>query len=198
MKIKCKLHGDYRDIRVLRRIKGYSIKELAEMMYKTESYVTQLELGKINLSISTYNEILELLNFKKVVTTEFNAEDIRNSVMRKGKMYMKNSNKEMAKQILLNQIEERKDEWCIDGVNAIVKISDILNSNNFEVMISTDEYPVYDGTDCGNYELVGKRFSIDIEKLALEILDNVEELMDSWSIPTKEGVRLDIYHLECN
>lgn len=198
MKIKCKLHGDYRDIRVLRRIKGYSIKELAEMMYKTESYVTQLELGKINLSISTYNEILELLNFKKVVTTEFNAEDIRNSVMRKGKMYMKNSNKEMAKQILLNQIEERKDEWCIDGVNVIVKISDILNSNNFEVMISTDEYPVYDGTDCGNYELVGKRFSIDIEKLALEILDNVEELMDSWSIPTKEGVRLDIYHLECN
>lgn len=44
MKVTCMLNGDYRDIRMLRKIKGISIKELSEMIFRTESYVTQLEL----------------------------------------------------------------------------------------------------------------------------------------------------------
>lgn len=194
--IACILKGDYRDIRHLRKIKGYSIKELSEMMFRTESYVTQLENGKINLTIEIYNQILDLFGLEKIVKTKISIDDIQNQIKGKGAMYIKNSNKEIAKQIILNYIEEKKEEWCAEGILACLELVKLMDIKNPTIKIETDEYAVYDGTDCGNYDLIGSKFTLDTDGVIKAILEDVEQLLDgNWSVPTLEGPWVDLYHL---
>lgn len=194
--IACILKGDYRDIRHLRKLKGYSIKELSEMMFRTESYVTQLEGGKINVTVDTYNQIFDLLGFSKTIKTMVSIEDIQNQVKSKGAMYKRNSNKEIAKQIILNYIEDKKEEWCSEGILSCIELVKLLDEKTPAITIKNDDYPVYDGTDCGNYDLVGTNYMLDINKIVELILDDVEKFMEeSWSVPTIEGPWVSIYHL---
>lgn len=108
---------------------------------------------------------------------------------------MQNTNREKAKQILSSEVNKNKQIWGADGIDAFITVNNILDSNEYEVKVKTDEYAVYDGSDGGNYTLVGKKFKIDINKLVEEILDNVELFVEDWSVPTLCGSRLDIYLL---
>lgn len=193
--IVCTLKGDYRDIRTLRKIKGLSIKELAEMMFRTESYLNQVENGKVNISNKTYNQIFNLLGFEKVVKTKISITDIQEQIKNKGAMYMRNSNKELAKQMILNHISERKEECDIEGVLACLELVNLIDNKNPVIEIK-EGYAVYDGTDCGNYDLVGSEYILDVNKLVKYILEDVEYLLDNaWSVPTTEGSWIDIYHI---
>ena len=194
MKVSFKLNGDYRDIRNLRNIRGLSIRELADMIPITESYLNLIENGKKNLYLDLYFRILSILNFEMNITTSLCTDELKENLKGKGCMYMKKSNLELAKQILLNHLEEKKNEWSADGVAAISSLTRVISTKKPVIKIVSEDYPVYDGTESGNYERVGDTFILDIEKLSKEIIENVKYIIDdAWSIPTIEGPRIDIY-----
>ena len=196
MEIKCQLKGSYEDIRMLRQLKGVSARELADLLYRKESYVSQLETGKIGLKMSVYHEILSLLGFEVSVQTTISTETILKESQTKGRMYMKNSNRELAKQMILSYLAERQGEWCVEGLLACQTLVDLMDEKHPQLIVRSSDYAVYDGTDGGVYTRIGERFELDIDLLVEEVLNDIERFFeDDWSIPTKEGVRLDIYHL---
>lgn len=137
------------------------------------------------------------MGFERNIKTSFSIEDIKNGIEGKGDMYMKNSRKEIAKQMVLNHIEKMKDEWCVEGIAACLEVVKLLDKKNPVVRIPNNDYAVYDGTDCGNYDYpINTEFRIDTELLIDEILENCEYLLNAvWSVPAIEEARLDIYLL---
>lgn len=102
-----------------------------------------------------------------------------------------------AKEAVLNYVEDIRSQWCEEGIETCSKLIDLLGKEEDTVIeIKTDEYAVYDGTDCGNYELVGEKFTIDTNKTIELILKDTKRLLDgSWSLPTVEGPYINMYHL---
>ena len=196
MELTCQLKGDYRDIPMLRKMKGWSGKELAEALYRTESYISQLESGKVQLKLSMYHDILKVLGFELTIQTKINPEIIFKQTQTKGQMHMKNSQRELAKQMILSYMVERQGEWSVEGLLACQALVDLMDEKHPQLIVRSSDYAVYDGTDGGVYTRIGERFELDIDLLVEEVLNDIVRLFeDDWSIPTKEGVRLDLYHL---
>lgn len=191
-----KLKGNYTDIRILRKIKGYSIKELAALIPISESYLNQLEKGTKNIYLDMYNRIIEILGFNIKSTIDIELSEILQPLQSKGRMYKMNSIKEIAKQQAYNYLEKNKTEWELDSITAVQKLISLLDKKEPSVTINSTDYAVYDGTDGGNYELQGQTFHIDTSTLAHELVNNTNEFFEAlWSVPTIEGPRPDIFLL---
>lgn len=196
MNLTCQLKGTYEDIRLIRRIKGWSQQQLADALGKKPSYVSELENGKVNLTLTDYQWILTLLECSVQMKMTISTEKIKTQLKNKGAMYVKHSNRELAKQFILNHLETAKEEWCVEGLAVATRLLEILDQKAVQVQIKNPDYAVYDGTDGGNYELLSSVFHLDIDKFATQVVENSEEVLEKWwSFPTQEGPYLDFYHL---
>lgn len=196
MKLNCQLKGTFQDIRALRKLRGISVREFAEQMGRKEAYVYDLENGKINLTLADYHWYLELLGFKASFQTSISTEEILMSVQTKGKMYMKQSRRELAKQVLIHHMELRQEEWCAEGLAVCKLLLEYLDQKEVRVQIVNPDYAIYDGTDGGNYDRIGDVFTLDLDGFAEDLILNPELILDErWTIQTIEGPCLDFYHL---
>ena len=196
MKLTCQLKGTYQDIRTLRKLRGMSVKALAEQTGRKESYLYDLENGKVNLTLEDYHWYLNLLGFTASFQTTIQTEEILNSIQTKGTMYMKQSRRELAKQVLIHYMELHQDDWCAEGLAVIKILADYLDQKDVHLQLVDTDYAVYDGTDGGNYDRVGEIFTLDLDDFAEDLILNSEEILDErWSIQTLEGGNLDFYHL---
>ena len=109
---------------------------------------------------------------------------------------MKQSRRELAKQLLIYHMEARQDEWCADGLAVCKTLLDCLDQKEVQVQVTSADYAVYDGTDGGIYDRIGDVFTLDLDGFADDFISNPELILDDrWSIQTLEGPYLDFYHL---
>ena len=112
---------------------------------------------------------------------------------------MKQSRRELAKQLLIYHMEARQNEWCADGLAVCKSLLQCLDQKQVQVQITSPDYAVYDGTDCGIYDRIGEVFTLDLEGFAEDFILNPELVLDErWAIQTLEGPYLDLYHLLTN
>ena len=109
---------------------------------------------------------------------------------------MKQSRRELAKQVLIHHLELRQDEWCVEGLAVCKLLIEYLDQKEVHVQIVNPDYAVYDGTDGGNYDRIGDVFTLDLDGFAEDLILNPEVILDDrWAIQTLEGDYLDFYHL---
>lgn len=196
MQLTCQLKGTYQDIRTLRKLRGMSVKALAEQTGRKESYLYDLENGKVNLTLDDYHWYLSLLGFNVSVQTSITTEEILNSIETKGTMYMKQSRRELAKQVLIHYLEAKQEEWCAEGLAVMKVLLDYLDQKDVHLQLIDPNYAVYDGTDGGTYERVGEVFTLDLDGFADDLIQDSDEVLEErWSIQTTNGCYLDFYHL---
>lgn len=196
MNLTCQLKGTYQDIRTLRKLRGISVRAFAEQTGRKEAYLYDLENGKVNLTLEDYHWYLNLLGFTASFQTTIQTEEILTSIQTKGTMYMKQSRRELAKQVLIHYLEAKQEEWCAEGLAVIKVLLDCLEQKEVHLQLVDADYAVYDGTDGGCYDRVGEVFALDLDGFADDLINDSDEVLeDRWSIQTMNGCYLDFYHL---
>ena len=109
---------------------------------------------------------------------------------------MKQSRRELAKQLLTYHMEARQDEWCADGLVVCKILLDCLDQKHVQVQVTSSDYAVYDGTDSGSHDRIGEVFTLDLDGFADDFISNPDMILDDrWSIQTLESPYLDFYLL---
>lgn len=188
-----KLNFNYTDIKNIRELLNLTQEEVAFRVPISKSYLSMIESGRRGLSMENYKRILEVMNVPLNVFADYDVANITSSI--------EDTNNVSSKTVLnrLNSLlENNKKEWCIDGVIAFNNLIKLYLGNEDRIFIGNLDYPFYkDGEDV-SYDYLGKTLTFDrvaFEKIVLE--DDFNENMNySWSIPTKEGIFIDLYLLD--
>lgn len=190
-----KLNFNYTDIKKIRELLNLTQEEVAFRVPISKSYLSMIESGKRGLSMENYKRILEVMKTPLNVFADYNIKNITSSIA---------DTNDVSNEVILNRLnsllESNKKEWCIDGITAFNNLIKLYLGNEDRIFIGSSDYPFYkDGKDV-SYDYLGKTLTFDrvtFEKYVLD--DNFNEnINSSWSIPTKEGLFIDLYLLDSN
>lgn len=188
-----KLKFDYTDIKKLRELLNISQEELACRVPISKSYLSMIESGRRGLSMENYKRILEVMNMPLNVSVNY---DILNTLSEGEDINSAYNTTVLNK--LNSFLEKNINEWYIDGIIAFNHLIRLYLGNDDRVFISSLDYPIYENGEDVSSDYLGKILVFDrvaFERFVLD--DNFDEAMSyTWSIPTKEGISVDLYLLD--